>query len=257
MYLLYLDDSGSPKNLSEEYFVLGGFIIHENKLYWINKHLDTLAATISSQFPDSVEFHASEIYAAKDEIWKVLNKEKRKQIIKDVLGVLQRESKNIAVVGCAVKKTDYQDIDPVELAFKELCSRFDLFLKRQYHNENKKDQGIIIFDDSSHETSIQNLSKKFRTIGTEWGVINNIQEVPLFVDSKASRAIQLADHIAYAIFRRYQARDLTYFEKIEKYIDSDQNRMHGLVHKTTDTQCTCPACLTRRLSLSHTSPHCE
>ena len=234
---------------------MAGFIIHETKLFWINKHLDDLALNISSEFPDSIEFHASEIYAAKIDIWKALNKEDRKKLIKDVLDVVGRESKNVAVVGCAVKKNDYADTDPVELAFKELCSRFDLFLKRQYHNENKKDQGLIIFDESSHETSIQNLSKKFRTIGTEWGVINNIQEVPLFVDSKASRAIQLADHIAYSIFRRYQARDLTYFERIERYIDADQNRMHGLVHKTTDTQCTCPACLTRRLSSSHPSSH--
>lgn len=250
MYFLYLDDSGSPKNKDEDYFVLGGFIIHETKLYWLNKHLDELAEKISPSFKDTIEFHASEIYSAKSEPWKNMLKQERISIIKSVLDVVQRESKNISVVACAVKKNNFQNEDPVKLAFKELCSRFDLFLKRKYHNEQKKDQGIIIFDESSHETSIQELSKKFRTIGTEWGVISNIQEVPLFVNSKASRGIQLADHIAYSVFRRYQKCDLNYFNIIENCIDADETRMHGLVHRTTEI-CTCPACLTRRFVAQH------
>lgn len=245
MYLLYLDDSGSPSNTNEEYFVLGGFIIHETKLFWINKHLDELAKRIEPEHPDAIEFHASAIYSGKHN-WSRLSRDEKKSTIKNVLNVAQRESKNVSVVACAVEKAAYSN-DPVELAFKELCSRFDLFLKRKFATEGTKDQGIIIFDESSHETSIQNLAKEFRTIGTGWGVINNIQEVPLFVDSRASRGIQLADHIAYAVFRRYNFKDLNYFDIIQGSIESDGSKMLGLVHKTSlQNTCTCPACMTRR-----------
>jgi hypothetical protein len=34
MYLLYLDDAGSPGNVSEEYFVLGGICVYEAQADW-------------------------------------------------------------------------------------------------------------------------------------------------------------------------------------------------------------------------------
>jgi hypothetical protein len=56
------------------------------------------------------------------------------------------------------------------------------------------------------------MARDFRTLGTRWGVIRNFAETPLFVDSRASRVVQLADHIAYAVFRRYNAGDAQYFD---------------------------------------------
>jgi hypothetical protein len=49
MYFLYLDDSGSVQNQNENYFVLGGAIIPEEKHYWINKHRERLAGFITVQ----------------------------------------------------------------------------------------------------------------------------------------------------------------------------------------------------------------
>lgn len=56
----------------------------------------------------------------------------------------------------------------------------------------------MIFDKSTYEETIQNLATDFRTVGHQWNVIANLAEVPLFLDSKASRLIQLADLVAYA-----------------------------------------------------------
>jgi hypothetical protein len=79
--------------------------------------------------------------------------------------------------------------------------------------------------------------------------LHNLQEVPLFVDSKASRLIQLADHVSYAVFRRYVAGDLNYFSVIEKHFDAEGSKIHGLVHKQFYSDaCTCPACLSRRFT---------
>ena len=75
----------------------------------------------------------------------------------------------------------------------------------------------------------------------------NMAETPLFLDSKASRAIQLADHVAYAVFRRYEAGDASYFDIIASRFDEDEGKMHGIVHKQTyDPRCMCIACVTRR-----------
>lgn len=251
MYLMYLDDSGSAKNTSESHLVLGGIVLHESKTFWINKKMDDLAASIYPSDPSSIEFHASEIFGGRKAPWNGMSKTKRIEVIKAVLDIARQEQKNTAVFACAVHKESYKNHDPLELAFENLCSRFDLFISRIYHENNERHAGLIILDESSHETSLQQLAINFRKVGTKWRVTKNLQEVPLFVDSRASRSIQLADHIAYAVFRRYEAKDLNYYDVIESCFDADEERIHGLIHKTSSLSCTCPSCLLRRMPGRH------
>ena len=63
MHLLYLDDSGSAANQSEEYFVLGGVSVYEAQTDWFTQELNTLASSVQSSDPTSVEFRASDIFA--------------------------------------------------------------------------------------------------------------------------------------------------------------------------------------------------
>ena len=100
----------------------------------------------------------------------------------------------------------------MELAFEDLCARFDRFLTNLNDREGSNQRGIIILDESTHETTLQGLARKFNRWGTQWGAIRNIVEVPLFVDSRASRCIQVADHVAYSVFRRYEAGDTSYLD---------------------------------------------
>jgi hypothetical protein len=134
----------------------------------------------------------------------------------------------------------------MELAFEDLCSRFDIFLNRE-RNAGERQRGLLILDESAHETTLHRMAREFRTLGTKWGVVKNLAETPLFVNSKVSRIVQLADHIAYAVFRRYNAHDAQYFDIIASKFDSVDNVVHGLVHKQhVDPQCMCVACLSRR-----------
>ncbi len=86
----------------------------------------------------------------------------------------------------------------------------------------------MIFDKSTYETAIQGLARDFRTIGHTWGVLRNLAEVPLFIDSKASRLTQLADLVAYAIFRKYEFGDNSFFSMIENRFDKSGGITHGL-----------------------------
>ena len=134
----------------------------------------------------------------------------------------------------------------MEIAFEDLCSRFDIFLKRQ-RDDGQNQRGLIILDESAHETTLQDMARRFRTLGTQWNVIRNIVDVPLFVDSKASRCVQVADHIAYAVFRRYECGDASYLDLFLHRFEFDGRVLHGLCHKQVgNPNCMCPACLSRK-----------
>lgn len=176
-----------------------------------------------------------------------MKKEEAQGVIKAVLNILKRSYDTARAFACAVHKPSYPRSDPVELAFEDLCSRFDRFLDRLLRQGDRQ-RGILILDESTHETTLQRMARDFRILGTRWGVIHNLAETPLFVDSKASRSIQLADHVAYAVFRRYNSGDTRYFDIIASKFDSSDGIVHGLGHKqTSDPSCMCLAC-TRRTS---------
>jgi len=246
VHLLYLDDSGSAANPNEDYLVLGGLSIFEAQANWFTQELDNLASTIDPGNPHGLEFHASEIFSRRKHPWKGMSKDDAIGVIKAVLDVFRRSYDSARAFACVVHKTSYLGQDPMELAFEDLCSRFDLYLNR-LRQGGERQRGILILDESAQETSLQRLSKEFRTVGTQWGVVGNLAETPLFVDSHASRAIQIADHISYAVFRRYNYHDATYFDIISSRFDQCDGVVHGLAHKQLNCRdCMCPACLTRR-----------
>ena len=250
MYLLYLDDAGSSGNKQENYFVLGGVAVPENSVRWLSYEMEKLAQELfshSSMNPRMIEFHASEIFSGKTAPWDSIgSKEARKQIILKVLTILSAAYPDIVTFACAVHKNSFSGQDPVLKAFEDISSRFDFFLQRISPGKNGE-KGLIILDKSGYESGLQNLAANFREKGNQWGnQLRRIVDTPLFVDSQASRIVQLADHVAYSVFRRYNASDLTYFDPIENRFDKDGAIMHGLVHlQLYKKDCTCPACLTR------------
>jgi len=136
------------------------------------------------------------------------------------------------------------------MAIEDLCKRFDLFLGR-LRSEGDTQRGMIVLDRTTRETSLQKLSRESRKVGTQWGLLKNIADTPFFVDSRASRLVQIADHVAYAVFRRYNSGDAQYFDIVAHRFDTVDNVIHGLVHKHAERHvCVCPACLSRRLTPS-------
>lgn len=96
------------------------------------------------------------------------------------------------------------------------------------------------------EKPLQALARHFRVNGTRWGHFRNLAEVPLFVDSKASRLVQLADLVAYATWRKYELGDGRFFDPLIPMFDADGGVIHGLFHYRGRTdECFCPACLSR------------
>lgn len=226
MYLLYADESGLVHDVHQRYFVLAGFCVFERQGYWISQEADKIAARFNPADPASVELHGNPMVTGKG-IWRRQPKEDRAQALKDALAVLLASHPSNRLFASVVRKEKVFPADPVEFAFEQLSSRFDHYLRR-LHKAGDTQRGVVIFDKSTYETTIQSLATDFRTVGYRWGVLRNLAEVPLFLDSKASRLIQLADLIAYSVFRNYERGDDTYFSIIRNRFDSDGAAVHGL-----------------------------
>ena len=258
MHLLYIDGSGSVKNPNEEYFILGGISVFERQIFHLIKRFDDFVDTLNLGPAEEIELHASEIASGRKKPWKGLPRKKRLDLIEDALEVLRNElSNNSCLFAVAVQKSHRAPYDPVEYAFEEVCNRFNLKLSRMFNRSARRpedrNRGLVIMDKSdNYESALQNLARKFRMQGTRWGDLRNMAEVPLFVDSQASRIVQLADLVAWSVWRRYEFQDTRYFDKIASKFDAEGGVIHGLVHDhSNSSECTCPACLSRTIRSKH------
>jgi len=229
MYLLYADESGTTKDPNQQYFVLAGFCVFERQGYWISEKLDRIAERFNPADPNSVELHGSPMLNGSG-FWRRQLRTDREQAIQDALEAFMRSHPNNRIFASVIKKVSISPQDPVEFAFEQLASRFDHYLKRLHKNGDTQ-RGLIVFDKSTYETTLQTLATDFRTVGYTWDVIRNLAEVPLFLDSRASRLIQLADLIAFAIFRNYERGDSRFYSIIQSRFDSEGGIVHGLYEK--------------------------
>ncbi|MBF0337906.1 MAG: DUF3800 domain-containing protein [Nitrospirae bacterium] len=242
MYLLYLDDSGSVKNASDREVILGGLCCYEQTPFYLSGKLDSLANEVWPENPKSLEFRGVNIFSGKEH-WRGIEKDKRLETYKKALSFLE-QSKNIKLFGAVINRVALSPGDPMKYAFEQLASRFDQYLTRIYKKGNSQ-RGLIILDKSTYETSIQMLASEFRDVGHRWGHrLVNMSDVPLFVDSKATRMVQYADMIAYALRRYYINHEQEYFDIISKKFDNEGGVIHGLVHFTfPKSACQCIVCL--------------
>lgn len=228
MYLLYLDDSGSVTNPADTHLILAGVAVFERQPHWLSAQLDTIAARLWPDNPRGLEFRGSDMASGRKH-WRGLEKAARLSAFEDALNVLGT-SKHVRIFAVAIHKSAISPDDPMEYAFEQICNRFDRFLGRLFEANNPQ-RGLIILDKSSYETSLQRLATEFRQEGHRWGRLFNLTDVPMFVDSRATRMIQYADLVAYAVRRYFENGDASLFDIFSARLDSYGGVMHGLVHR--------------------------
>jgi hypothetical protein len=246
VYLLYLDESGAPENPEDQYFVMGGIAVFERQTHWLSEAVEQVQA---NHLPNvgPVEFHAQAIGAHKVAPWNAMSSAARYKLLDDLYDVIANTHKSAALFAVALHKASFPGDDPVAKCFEDLCSRFDLLLKR-LHAQGDTQRGLMILDESKYESRLQTLLGEYRKGGTRYRPVVNFADIPLFADSKATRLLQIADFVAHAVYRRYERGDTKYFDRIVNRFDAEGGRMHGLVHLGRDLRsCMCPACLTRRM----------
>ncbi len=172
MYLLYVDESGSPTGDSE-HFVLGGAAIFERQTFYLSQHLDDIHDRYFPESESTVEFHASELWGARKEPWKSMSFSEKGQLMSDILDcIANANDPGVALFAVAMHKASFRYDDPVEKALEQLILRFDTFLTRRYRAGDNQ-RGIMIFDESRFRGRIEALMAQFTKAGTRFGRVKN------------------------------------------------------------------------------------
>jgi len=104
--------------------VLGGVCVYEAQVEWFGREMDKLATPYDKN-PEDVEFHASTIFSRREDPWKSLGVDEARGLLKSVLQIAAASYGTARLFACAIHKKSYPNADPVELAFEDLCQRFD------------------------------------------------------------------------------------------------------------------------------------
>lgn len=245
MFLLYLDDAGTVESADQRHFVLSGVCLFERQVHFLSKEMDNLAALICPEDPERLEFHGSHMLPGKGFWRSIKDRTLRREHVKSALATARQLQGHLALFGVVVEKAAVAGEDPVEYAFEQIVSRFDTFLKRQ-HRKGNTQRGLIILDKSTMETRMQTLARDFRKNGSRWGSVTNLADVPMFVDSAATRAVQYADLVSYALWQRFEKQDPEFLNQVADLFDHEGGVVHGLLHKSLNgLSCDCPYCMSR------------
>ena len=141
--------------------------------------------------------------------------------------------------------------EAVKRATELVCRRFDIFLMRRHHEAHDPQRGLIVFAEGRFHQRSRIWVRGFRELGTEWGVLVNLSDIPYFASTRETRLLQVADYVAHAAFLLYEKRNSELIRGIIHRFDQKDGIIHGLVHEPRPAGCECPDCFSRRTPGSH------
>ncbi|CAM2147054.1 DUF3800 domain-containing protein [Pararobbsia alpina] len=235
MYLTYLDESGSPGDLNTPFFVLAGVSVFERRTHWLEQELDAIAEPFEQRAGTYLELHASPMFSGKDG-WGQFSAPDRAQAAADVVRVLTDSRPRLNVFAAVIEQSQMLSAaDILPYCYEVLASKFDDFLALKFQRENDPQRGLFVLDQkrANEEKDMQALHRTFKQVGHARGKLRNFAEVPMFADSKSTRLLQLADSIAYWIFRYYARLDSWAWPQIAPFMATLGNGRSGL-HQVLD-----------------------
>jgi len=123
-------------------------------------------------------------------------------------------------------------------SFEQVVTRFNTFLSIAAGQH-----GLLVQD--NNETVSRRLTvsmRRYHIEGTLWSHIDHIVETPLFVDSRLTSMVQMADLCAYLTRRFFDNGEAMLFDKIYDRFDRNKGRLVGLRHFTGTSPCKCRVC---------------
>lgn len=271
MYLLFVDESGTHAGTHP--FVLGGLAVHEDDTVKMQKELDQLVVDHLAVIPpnlDEFEIHAGEMRNAKKalkagqrpSIWAGYDRSLRLSLLEAAYDLVHNFTPSDprlphALFGVVIDskfRPDWKSVERERFAYEVLLNKFDVMLKRRRVKENLPNRGLVIHDRRVvAERDIQQWTAEWRIAAGTVGQIRNLADVPLFTDSRATRLLQVADIVSYALYRRYNANtmDSAYLDRVWPIFDTVDGVVHGCVHYTPSFgsgACECVPCRDRLLA---------
>jgi Protein of unknown function (DUF3800) len=270
VYLLYLDESGT--HAGSPVFVLAGLALHEHDAWYLQR---SLTAVLQAKLPPGFHERDFELHAAEIKEPRRLRLRKRKKPkppspwekigAATRFSILRETYKNISEFPCqdatyppaafgAVVERGYADRE--ERAYEEVLHRFDEMLTRQASALGVRQRGIVIHDKRNVERDIQGWAEKWRRVAGRIGILHYLSDVPFFADSKATRLLQAADFVSWAVWRYFglSSVDAEWITPLWHHFDGSDGQMHGLVHVHPGFAaggCGCPPCTSRERTAAH------
>ena len=268
MYVLALDESGTHGGATT--MLVGGIAIHENDVApfrnVLTAVLDTHLAPQAAD-PSGYEIHAAELRrptrarpkqpgrgARAASQWLGFDEKTRTAILNDSIEAIANftasdPAHQPALFAAVLDHRHGKQSGRDETVYNHVLAKFSDMLATRSTADTPQ-RGVVIHDERhDHEKVLQaQVSRDWRTASPKF---KNLAEVPLFADSKASRLLQAADLVCYALYRHYSNTppDSAWVAPLWDLAYQTGNEMTGLIHLTPDFRtgiCTCPPCASRR-----------
>jgi hypothetical protein len=170
MYLLYVDESGTPYQSDKgQYYGLSTVIINDEDWKIIDNAIEDLKKRHSIR-----EIHTREIYLL-TRAYSHLTDANARSILGDVFSLIA--SINVKLISVIIDKRRFFSLfqydDPEYIAWKFIFERMDICIDRLGSSKKYYENGIVIMDakDNNRDNNIRNYLKTFRTSGTEYATL--------------------------------------------------------------------------------------
>lgn len=269
MYLLFADESGTHGG--SHAFVVGGIAVHEQDAQALQRALTRcVQRNLKIAEVDDYELHAGEIRNARKpllgnkvkapSIWAFVPRQQRLRILEAAYRELTSFKPSnpllpVSMFGVVIDQHFHPDwlmFERERFAYEVILNKFDVMLKRIRTRADLNNRGMVIHDRRVvAERDIQDWTKDWQKAAGSVGQLRNLAEIPLFADSRASRLLQAADLVSYALYRHYQPgrAGVDYAELIWESFDHEDDSLYGVVHFTPHFAaggCECRPCQDRR-----------
>lgn len=238
-----MDESGNESDATDRYFVLGGTAVYEKKIHYLTNRIEAIQ---TKHFPgvQPIDFHSAHIRTGKN-FWRKVEEKVRQEVLTDIGSAIVAE--RVPLFAVAVEKhANLYGENAVELATEMMLKRFDRFLQLKFQEEDDPQRGLLIFSQGRMDKRAAVWVTNFRSLGTQWGALTNICDIPYFASSIASRLLQVADYVSHATWLLYEKRDASLFKPLAGNFMYKDGLLHRLVHfrqpKDVLPACDCPSC---------------
>jgi hypothetical protein len=250
MYFFYVDESGNrnPSAEQDSPFVFISLAIHEFQWRRLERNINARKLKLIGDVHDrtGLEFDLNDVEVKantlrmheereKHPFFKNLTKEESRSLTE--LMYDQPQFCNVCLHAVVIDKKclrDYLDTEKLsKKAYELLLERSERFIDAEHPNQNC----VFILDNTTSQLNHSMALKHsfFQRSGTSSGLkLRHVVELPMFVDSRLSNGVQLADLCAYNVFRVFRDQDETYsyFQRILPFVYKNPNgggqRLEGL-----------------------------
>lgn len=246
MYLLYADESGDFTDPATNVLVIGGIAVHEDAVRPLAGDINrTMNGFIGRQKAMQVELHGSPLRVGAGE-WDGVSPRKRFGLYHELLrkcGGWRHDDTGSEIEPFAVVIDRDHSQSPTETAYGELLFLFDSVL-REKRRGGDPHNGVLIADRSRYERTLEAWVEVARARFTrpkqDPRRLYALAETPFFIDSRLTRLMQVADLLAHALYRGYNAGDWALANSAIPSLTGPSPLR--LVHFTSDPTCSCVAC---------------